>query len=419
VPMSHEARAQRRKKIFFAMVACVLMVTSKADAAGFLDKLKKTVDGVAKQVDSANELVKTGEDIANTATSTTNDTSPQAPQSQPATTTLPTNNQVPSAAPAPVSRSVPAASSNRPQGNQLGIETITINSVDSATIRPLVLPAFRGEPMMSHLYGRDYEVAWRAHRNLLAISEKDATVDRAKLKAGYLTGEGGGSMGMPDWFNGTLPYEFSWFTMLTQLASSTMTVAARTKYFCPDVPVDCTHNSPIWGGRQADQFRKKRLFNEFIDTELDKYLAMAKQTRREMYIVNAGMNGGHGLGQYDFTKGGYDVRVRMPEATGMNHFASADGYDVSKREAAFYTKYGSFYRIGEADAPAFAKTVKDNGGSLFSVYKVRLVTGRSAYVYGTDNINVTSILYDYQCVSPTIDFYFDKAITKKAFSFPQ
>ncbi|PHS26416.1 MAG: hypothetical protein COA83_03425 [Methylophaga sp.] len=77
----------------------------------------------------------------------------------------------------------------------------------------------------------------------------------------------------------------TWYILINSLAAASLTEQSYAQYMCKDKKPCANFNpkdqsrTPIgtWGGRQSNQFESRRAFASFMDKELDKYLAWAKQ----------------------------------------------------------------------------------------------------------------------------------------------
>jgi hypothetical protein len=415
-----------KQVLSYLIIMSTLLFTVSAQA-GWMDKLKEGIDDVKQGVDKARDVIdkKSG-----------GNTNTNKPPSQP----TPQQHAKPQQKNQALLKQQQALQEKYKFKIKSNWPLLEIKSTDPEIINPLKLESYKGVIMLGHIIRpnagfhkvdgptqRYFQKNLRIYQYLLQLTEKRARLDREKLKAGYLRGSdtAGMSSGLlsRQYLNGQ-QNERMWFVMLTNLARDTFTDAARQKYFCPKSGA-CKSGGKggSWGGFSAlnpDQFHAKRMFNEFVDKELDKYFAMAKTLPRTAYILYQ-----KNIGQYDFEKGGYRIDIQ-PKGYGFiqnkysvlqnNGGINSNNMDAYKKYRNTYIKY--YYHISEDKAPAFADKVKQNGNVLTILYKVSnykpfidprtqttdLLVGNRQYLFDPSNIKINA--------------YFDLSFKEKVFSVP-
>ena len=117
-----------------------------------------------------------------------------------------------------------------------------------------------------------------------------------------------------------------------------------------------------WGGnKNNDEFKSRRAYFKFIETEVPKLKAWAKSLPRESYIV-----GTVELGEYDFKRKGFVLTLFAPRGMTSKRIFFYAPRDSSKQ--LFGATHHIFFPIGEREAEALMEHTKDPHGRPSRLY---------------------------------------------------
>jgi len=296
-------------------------------------------------------------------------------------------------------------------------ELILLPSPDSTVIKGMPIMAFRGLPVFgrntlkltSAVYSKQElnqlnRNAARIHSVLMKIKLATIKPNVARLKNNF---KGGSAFTVTKGSKYYLEHpehteeDRIWYILITQLAAASLTEQSYAQYMCKDKQPCANFNpkdqsrTPIgtWGGRQATQFEARRAFASFMDQELDKYLAWAKQlsAEPEIYFV-----GNINLPSYDFNKGGF--MIMPPRGSG----GSLATKIVTPRKH-------SFVKVNEAEAEKIVGRAQ--GKQLFYVYKAKLSPPAKPF-------NTQQLVFDQTITSDVIEVFIGSELQDKLFDIP-
>ena len=296
-------------------------------------------------------------------------------------------------------------------------ELILLPSPDSAVIKSMPVMAFRGLPafgrntlkLTSAVYSKQEldqlnRNATRIHSNLMKIKLATIKPNVERLKNNF---KGGPPSTVTRGSKYYLEHpehaeeDRTWYILITNLAAATLTEQSYAQYMCKDKKPCANFNpkdqsrKPIgtWGGRRANQFESRRAFASFMDQELNKYLAWAKQlsAEPEVYFV-----GTINLPSYDFNKGGF--MIMPPRGSG----GSLATKIVTPRKH-------SFVKVNEAEAEKIVGRAQ--GKQLFYVYKTKLTPPAKSF-------NTQQLAFDQTITSDVIEVFIGSELQDKLFDIP-
>lgn len=249
---------------------------------------------------------------------------------------------------------------------------------------------------------------------LLALKDAKPQFNAAKLKKLY-----DGKSGVKMKSDADLKENY-WYLFLTRMAPKVLTYPRYDEYMCksderPVPKQSCYGNYDMAKGHWSitgTVFEKKRAFNNFIDNEMDKLFELAALAKHTVYL-----KGSARVSTYQFEDGGFIVtRIRPLMISPNNKEVAKLSIFSSKKYSK--TLHGKLLKMNEGEAEKFSRKLKANNNSLYYIYKVQLKVGPQSYIYKTRTYNVGAMKYGYDVLSKKMEFYFDDALTKKAFELP-
>lgn len=178
-----------------------------------------------------------------------------------------------------------------------------------------------------------------------------------------------------------------------------------------------------WGS----DFDKKRAFAGYLDNEFEKIFKIADKASHTIYYQGLAT-----VSAYNFDRGGfvlYGIEPKHAANRGNKNFVD----EYAKKYSIFKYKLsgnGKLLKMNESKAEQYAKTLEKSAYRLYYVYKVRL-NPLKAQIIGSAQAqleyysnppkpkSVSQLVKETdKILSSQMDFFYDEALTKKAFSLP-
>jgi len=309
---------------------------------------------------------------------------------------------------------------------------ITLKSPAPESLASVEYRAYKGK----YLKAPSRLIPTISYHQLLSMNDAKKSLNKEKIKKKF-NGKGFNSMTMAD------IVDQSWFAFLSNVGPKTLTYSSYKKYMCNDEMLKTTLNSSTtvnqceeaysksngrsgrvsFVGGKGSVFDKKRALNGYLDNEVDKLLKLASKASHEIYV-----QGRLRVSSYQFEHGGFILQAIYPINFNSGHKQTTrdalwEKYPIFKSK-----RYGSFkkggagsgqlYKMSESKAEKFSEKLKKSNRQLYYVYKVRLKPTKESYHYKTRVYNVNKMKYDYDILSSEFEFFFDEAMTNKAFDLP-
>lgn len=298
---------------------------------------------------------------------------------------------------------------------------ITLASPDNNTLNDLKLPSFRGLPVFSGSRFKLQPAEQRkmlqtasAYNSLLQMKFATTKPNAARLKENF------------DSSSILLRFKFdalgdnAWYSLLSQLASSTLTDQAYTQYGCKKDPCDRTElqwkgpNVTIkWGGSLANQFESRRAFGSFIDTELDKYLSWADSLDPQLEAYRIGITG---LSPYIFEKGGFLIKIAARGGV-LPTSGNLLEHPVFKNQVRSGRYSGILVKVNEAEAEKMIDRVQAAKKRLYFVYKTKFTIADKSYQPETKG-PLHNLIFDQEFTSDVIEVFIGPELQDKLFDIP-
>ncbi|PHS26409.1 MAG: hypothetical protein COA83_03390 [Methylophaga sp.] len=213
----------------------------------------------------------------------------------------------------------------------------------------------------------------------------------------------------------------AWYSLITRLAAASLTDQAYQKYMCKDNPCSSSdftgkNNGSIgrWGGILANQFESRRAFAAFMDTELNKYLAWAKQlsAEPEAYFV-----GQIRLSSYIFDEGGFAIRLnRLAGGALLTTGENLKNHPIFIGKTIQQQRGVVLVKVNETEAERIVERVHKK--QLFLVYKAKLTVAEQSYNQETKQLNFNRLSFDQTITSDVIEVFIGPEVQDKLFDIP-
>ncbi|OUS17811.1 hypothetical protein A9Q88_02390 [Gammaproteobacteria bacterium 50_400_T64] len=277
---------------------------------------------------------------------------------------------------------------------------ILLSSPDNQTIKDIPLFSYKGLPALT-AYGpkltpdlsAEIHATGSVYANLMRMKFATMELNSIRLKENF----SGGVFASPTKIGSTKQegvnnvIDQHWYKLIAKLATDSLTDQSYTQYMCKK---PCSHGElqkrrrlsntiGRWGGILADQFEARRAFTSFIDDELNKYLAWAKQldAEPEVYFIGKTM-----LSPYSFKKGGFYLRLN-PVQTGPLPISEnlkqhpAFNVEVENGNERIVSMHkgmaGKFVKVNDVEAEKIVARVQKK--MLYYVYKSKLTIADKSY----------------------------------------
>lgn len=297
----------------------------------------------------------------------------------------------------------------------------TIKSPDKGMIDDIVLPAHKGKirfgtQLTPNPYpGPAAHVAPTRNASAYALIHTfkagSSELQNDVLKADF-AGDAYSSMGV-SFSTAKPPSEHfkTWMPFLYKFALGTLSRNGLEHFFAIPAthPNQARWSNENWGGRGANQFARKRLFHEFVDSHLTQYQNWSKSSEfdESFYVVGAA-----NLLPYDFTEKGLPMALHA-----VNAAAGIRASEAAKQKFTFPATKArrANYLKPMAEAKAQAIIAKTNRRKIYYVYEAKMNRARST----TPNSKLFTPIHaelTYDIVSKTLTIYADQMLTQELFS---
>lgn len=225
-------------------------------------------------------------------------------------------------------------------------ETLLLKSPDPESFNPLILATFEGRPRIGMLDTYKVDIPQLRAEIPDTRKQRQAVTEEFTHNMGcYLSllclqlipdeftteklmvynSEGYGFTDKYHTFSDQVDGKLNYFIVprfhIEGMAAGMLTKERYKEYYCPSRE-NCSEGyrqrqGRIWAGPQSNEFKKRAAYKKFVETEVPKLLAWAKDVNREVALINRVI-----LTTYDFQKQGFDVVIGPVK--GSVAFASQD-----------------------------------------------------------------------------------------------
>ena len=374
-----------------------------------------------------------------------NESSPAPPP----TPSVDNKNTAPIVAPQDLSLilSLPQYYYQRPQYfNNLGFdlgEYITVQPLDKDTFNPLYVPSYKGIPrlvltpsykkveatiLIKNAVIRRFSNDMLIYHNLRLLDLMAEHVTEKNLKIDTSNEPSFRSKSRRDLYSfqgktrpsdsGSRSYTYVPRYHIQSLVT-TLLPSVHNSYFC--VVEQCSgtqfqRSVMQWGGyTNNNEFKSRRAYYSFVETEVPKLQAWAKSLSSESYLV-----GIVGLGDYDFDRKGFELLIRAPKDISKQFFYAPRIKEKRIFSQAEHNGRPFFFAISEADAETLQLQTKINyrSSGLYFVVKAEVYNANYASGGRTHDQTYPGVNLAYDVTGSIIEFYTDELLTNKVFEAP-
>lgn len=297
---------------------------------------------------------------------------------------------------------------------------ITFESPEPNSIKSVKFRSYKGL-FLSDIPNYSGKEQVPSYYEFISLKHAASQLNKEKVKKGY-NGKRFVAKSPAQW------REKAWFEMLTQVAGKALAFDKYKEYMCitdREVLLNSCKGSYMQGKGHwvitGTVFQKRKAFGNFVDNEADKILEMAKNASDEIYL-----SGEARVSPYQFDAGGFIIKNIRPK---FFYPPGGDGLDNVKNLPIFTAQRfgsgkphtqiaGKLLKMDASKAESYTKTLKQYNNQLYYVYKVKVNVHKQSYIEKSKALRVNAMKFTHDVLSNKMEFFYDRALTKKAFDMP-
>ena len=204
------------------------------------------------------------------------------------------------------------------------------------------------------------------------------------------------------------------------MAAGMLTKEKYVEYYCPSGN-NCSEGyrqrgGRIWGGPQANEFKKRASFKKFVDTEVPKMLNWSSKLNTDVALVGIVV-----LPQYDFQKQGYQIGISPVKASGASATQDLQFWPRDPEGSGFDINTGFFKSVFLSIPPENAESMTNrlktefgqrNNLMLYTVMTAEIYTMGRKRGGGTHTSFGANLGYVYDYKDTRIRFYLDPELNE-------
>ena len=318
--------------------------------------------------------------------------------------------------------------------------TKTIESPDAAVFRTLVIPVYEGLPRLgvrdSYLVKdtTKNEITWKTKQERTAVTKR--LKEEVELYLSMLAIRFGGEHVNAEnvkFYKPDAPMKYYTHrgyaprSHITAVARGLTTASAYEEFFCADA-APCTPGrgrlayftarsvfgmQNAWGGN-SNEFGTRAAVEKFVTSHLQTMIDWSATLSPDVAIVEMVE-----LGDYDFEKGGFHLRIKPPLGSGSFQHRAFQYYQTDESSIRLEEKFGtsvapSFLAMGPDEAERLLEELKRDYGQRFRPMVYFVIKGRFFDLgFRQQDFGGAGSLLLYELSSDTVGIFKDESLTQR------